>query len=156
MNFPKNVLMLRGNHECRQMTSFFNFKQECEFKYDEQIYDEFMKSFDALPISCLVNDKFLAVHGGISPELKSVYIFHTIIQTNSLLISVILKDFANHLNLDCFGNAFSFISLFFFSDLLWADPVENEEGSQEELFKVNEVRGCSFFFGYLSLLKIFI
>ena len=34
-----------------------------------------MESFDALPLSCLVNDKFLGLHGGISPSLKSVNIY---------------------------------------------------------------------------------
>lgn len=64
--------MLRGNHECRQLTSFFNFKQECEVKYDEEVYERIMESFDALPLSCLINDKFVALHGGISPEIDTV------------------------------------------------------------------------------------
>ena len=38
--------------------------------YDEQVYDLFMEVFDALPISCLVAKKYLAMHGGISPDLK--------------------------------------------------------------------------------------
>ncbi len=31
-----------------------------------------MDSFDLFPLSCVVNGKFIALHGGISPELKSV------------------------------------------------------------------------------------
>ena len=27
ITFPKTVFMLRGNHECRQLTSFFNFRK---------------------------------------------------------------------------------------------------------------------------------
>ena len=67
--------MLRGNHECRQMTAFFNFKMEVLSKYDEDMYDMIMESFDTLPLSCIVNDKFIAIHGGISPELKSVCLY---------------------------------------------------------------------------------
>jgi serine/threonine-protein phosphatase 2B catalytic subunit len=31
-----------------------------------------MDSFDLIPLACIVNGKFLALHGGISPELKSI------------------------------------------------------------------------------------
>ena len=29
INYPKYVFMLRGNHECRQLTTFFNFRNQC-------------------------------------------------------------------------------------------------------------------------------
>ena len=54
------------------MTAFFNFRAEVLYKYDQEVYDIIMESFDALPLSCLVNGKFLALHGGISPNLKTV------------------------------------------------------------------------------------
>ena len=31
-----------------------------------------MDSFDLFPLSCIINGKFIAIHGGISPDLKSV------------------------------------------------------------------------------------
>ena len=31
---------------------------------------------------------------------------------------------------------------------MWADPVDNNNGSLDSLVKVNEVRGCSYYFGY--------
>ena len=70
--FPTKTWLMRGNHECRQLTTFFNFKNECEIKYDLEIYNAIMNSFDCLPISCTINEKFLCVHGGISPTLEMV------------------------------------------------------------------------------------
>jgi diadenosine tetraphosphatase ApaH/serine/threonine PP2A family protein phosphatase len=32
----------------------------------------FMEMFDCLPICCLVDGKYFAMHGGISPELYSL------------------------------------------------------------------------------------
>jgi len=62
------MIMLRGNHESRTMTANFDFKKQVEYQYDTEVYDRFMECFDALPLGCLL-DKFLVVHGGISPEM---------------------------------------------------------------------------------------
>lgn len=122
---PKRIWMLRGNHECRQMTSFFNFRDECECKYDISVYNAFMETFDSLPLACLINGKFLALHGGISPELVN------------------LKQIDK---LDRFSEPPREGLL---CDIIWADPMEEgaETGSKEYFIK-NEVRGCSWFFTY--------
>merc|ERR1719272_1541397 len=72
IKYPKRVRMLRGNHECRQMTAFFNFRDECEHKYDTSVYDAIMDAFDTLPLAATINGKFMAVHGGLSPDLVKI------------------------------------------------------------------------------------
>ncbi len=86
------------------MTSFFNFRAEVIDKFDEETYDLFMDAFDALPIGCLINHKFLAIHGGISPELKTLDDLNEIRRTKEPPRSGL------------------------FCDILWADPVEDDSG----------------------------
>lgn len=122
---PKNVILLRGNHECRQMTVSFNFKQECLSKYDQQVYDAFIVLFDSLPISALINGKFIAFHAGISPELKKVSDINTINRFQEPPKSGILCD------------------------IVWSDPLSNETGifPDGSTTKYNDSRGCSYVFG---------
>jgi len=54
------------------MTSHMNFRMECLAKFDQETYNIVMDSFDLMPLACVVNNRYLAVHGGISPDLKAV------------------------------------------------------------------------------------
>lgn len=122
INYPSSVYMLRGNHESRQLTSFFNFRTEVLEKFDLEVYERIMESFDFLPISCIVNNKFLCVHGGISPSIR----FLKDIQSIDRKMEVPNK-----------GG---------FCDLLWSDPLDTEVGTSVEKFRHNTVRECSFFY----------
>ena len=126
LNYPKSIWMLRGNHECRQMTAFFNFKDECEYKFDSDVYVAYMESFDALPLCATINGKFIAIHGGISPDARTLSQIHNLNRFQEPPRSGV------------------------FCDLLWADPVEEKDGpvSRNDHFAPNEVRGCSYFFSY--------
>ena len=69
VNYPKDVILLRGNHESRCMTNTYNFMRETVEKYNQDIYEQFMITFDCLPLAAIVNKRFFCVHGGISDKL---------------------------------------------------------------------------------------
>lgn len=72
IQFPKNIFLLRGNHECQKMTANYTFRDECLSKQNQQVYNAFVDWFKTLPLSALINDKYFAVHAGLSPELKTL------------------------------------------------------------------------------------
>eukprot|EP01105_Mastigella_eilhardi_P000937 TRINITY_DN1116_c0_g2_i1.p1 TRINITY_DN1116_c0_g2~~TRINITY_DN1116_c0_g2_i1.p1 ORF type:complete len:569 (-),score=175.55 TRINITY_DN1116_c0_g2_i1:42-1556(-) len=124
ITYPKTFFMIRGNHECRHLTEFFTFKQECLRKYNEKVYEAFLESFHALPLGALVNNQFLCIHGGISPEIR------------------MLEDIRR---IDRFREPPQLGAM---CDVLWADPAENFNPSNDDNFGSNEVRGCSYVFTY--------
>ena len=61
--------MLRGNHECQSINRMYGFYDECKRRYNLKTYREFELVFNVLPISAVIDDRILCMHGGLSPDL---------------------------------------------------------------------------------------
>ena len=72
VKYPKNIYLLRGNHESEMINRTYGFYDECKRRYNLRIWKIFSDCFNWLPISALVNQKILCMHGGLSPDLQSL------------------------------------------------------------------------------------
>lgn len=72
VKYPKNIFLLRGNHECASINKIYGFFDECKRRHSIKIWKNFTDSFNCLPISAVVGGRILCMHGGISPELKEL------------------------------------------------------------------------------------
>jgi len=71
VKFPENFFLLRGNHECSSINRIYGFYDECKRRYSVKLWKTFTSVFDNLPVSAMVDEKILCMHGGLSPNLKS-------------------------------------------------------------------------------------
>eukprot|EP00741_Cyanophora_paradoxa_P013415 tig00020685_g12954.t1 len=126
IRYPKTVWLLRGNHECRHITEYFNFKTECHKKYSPRIYDLFCEMFDALPLAAVVDKKYFCVHAGISPEMRTPEDVNKINRFRELP-----------------GTGM-------FADLCWSDPMEDDQDTGDVEYVHNSSRGTSYFFGFAA------
>ncbi|NXF72550.1 PP2BC phosphatase, partial [Sclerurus mexicanus] len=124
INHPKTLFLLRGNHECRHLTEYFTFKQECKYQQREKDLNVFKK-----------------------------YVFKKGVGSRGMEVSVSCHcshqqppDFVSVFQLDRFKEPPAFGPM---CDLLWSDPSE-DYGNEKTLehFAHNTVRGCSYFYSY--------
>ena len=75
VKYPGDIFLLRGNHECAYINKVYGFLDDLNGNYGcdgGMLWQEFGDVFNWLPIAAIINDKIFCVHGGISPELKSL------------------------------------------------------------------------------------
>ncbi|KAI5185266.1 serine/threonine-protein phosphatase 4 catalytic subunit [Nematocida homosporus] len=66
--FPQNIVLLRGNHESRELTETYGLYKEVVSRYNAcDVWKLLCETFNYLPLACLVGSRIFCVHGGISP-----------------------------------------------------------------------------------------
>ncbi|KAI9660415.1 MAG: hypothetical protein M1821_009765 [Bathelium mastoideum] len=125
IKFPSNFFLLRGNHECANVTRVYGFYDECKRRTTVKVWKNFVDTFNCLPIASIVADKIFCVHGGLSPSLQHMDDIRNIQRPTDV------PDYG------------------LLNDLLWSDPADLNPGSDWE---ANE-RGVSYCFGKKVILK---
>ncbi|MCJ1276303.1 hypothetical protein MMC21_004108 [Puttea exsequens] len=117
LKFPENFFMLRGNHECANVTRVYGFYDECKRRCNIKVWKTFIDTFNCLPIAAVVASKIFCVHGGLSPSLTHMDD---------------IRQIARPTDVPDYG---------LLNDLLWSDPADMESD-----WEANE-RGVSYCFG---------
>jgi serine/threonine-protein phosphatase PP1 catalytic subunit len=117
LKFPENFFLLRGNHECANVTRVYGFYDECKRRCNIKIWKTFIDTFNCLPIAAIVAGKIFCVHGGLSPSLSHMDDIRQITRPTDV------PDYG------------------LLNDLLWSDPADTEND-----WESNE-RGVSYCFG---------
>lgn len=117
LKYPENFFLLRGNHECANVTRVYGFYDECKRRCNVKIWKTFIDCFNTLPIASIVAGKIFCVHGGLSPALS---------QMDDI------RNIARPTDVPDYG---------LLNDLLWSDPADMEQD-----WEANE-RGVSYCFG---------
>jgi serine/threonine-protein phosphatase 2B catalytic subunit len=102
LQYPQNIYLLRGNHESRTMTEYFTFREEILEKYDNEVYDAILQMFDTMPLVAIVNKEYLCMHGGVSPNMKTLEEINKVNRFQEVPLEGLLCD------------------------LLWSDPIEDD------------------------------
>ena len=84
LRYPDRLHILRGNHECRQITQVYGFYEECLRKYKcSSVWKTITDLFDYFPLGALIGNSLLCLHGGLSPLISTMdqvhYLHHPFI-----------------------------------------------------------------------------
>jgi serine/threonine-protein phosphatase PP1 catalytic subunit len=72
IKYPSHIYLLRGNHETSSVSRQYGFYDECKRRLSVKSWKVFCDVFNHMPISALINDKILCMHGGLAYEMNKI------------------------------------------------------------------------------------
>lgn len=76
---PYSIVLLRGNHEFRNVNCNYGFKKQILDEYEsENLWEAFNNAFEYLPILCTINTRIICLHGGISEKCMDSEVYFSL------------------------------------------------------------------------------
>eukprot|EP00753_Platysulcus_tardus_P008688 PLAT16171.2.p2 GENE.PLAT16171.2~~PLAT16171.2.p2 ORF type:complete len:302 (-),score=122.30 PLAT16171.2:100-1005(-) len=73
LRWPDKMTLLRGNHESRAVTKTYGFYEEVLRKYGNgNPWTYLTDMFDYLPLAAVIDGSVYCVHGGLSPDIRTL------------------------------------------------------------------------------------
>lgn len=73
---PRNIFLIRGNHEVATMNNNYGFRLECMEKFGSfdgnQVWKRINEMFNWMPLGAIIDRKVLCMHGGIGPNMTTL------------------------------------------------------------------------------------
>ncbi len=66
---PDKVVLLRGNHETRDINRGYGFYKEVTSKFSRALFDKIVTLYKDLPVAAVIDERFFLAHGGISKDV---------------------------------------------------------------------------------------
>ena len=125
--YPSDVILLRGNHETEDISKIYGFFDECKRRSSIKIWKEFQNVFDYMSCCCTVGPTVnhplvFCCHGGLSQHLKYISEINEIKKPTKIADEGLLCD------------------------LLWADPLEDDDFLITGVDYMPSDRGISYLF----------
>jgi serine/threonine-protein phosphatase PP1 catalytic subunit len=97
LRYPDKIYLLRGNHESNSITRMYGFYDECKRRYNLALWRDFCSLFNYLPISAIIDERILCMHGGLSPDMTHLSQINTIqrpleVPDNGLMCDLLWAD----------------------------------------------------------------
>ena len=92
IKYPSKIFLLRGNHESEALNKIYGFYDECKRRISIKSFKKITNLFNILPITALIDENILCMHGGLSKDLNNIEQLNKILRPTEIPDDGLLCD----------------------------------------------------------------